>query len=112
VREPEKAIEIYSNNELVKLFKPPNLKKCRFSEYRNWVLVQYFAETGNRLNSVINIKVKDVDFESRRVTVRITKNSKVLYSPISSIMAKTINSYIYVWGLEMEMKIWQQDFLQ
>ncbi|MDD2192430.1 MAG: tyrosine-type recombinase/integrase [Bacteroidales bacterium] len=102
VREPEKAVEIYSDNELSKLFKSPNLKKCSFSEYRNWVMVQYFAETGNRLNSVINLKVKDVDFEMRRVTVRTTKNNKVVYSPISNIMTKTIINYIYVWGLEKE----------
>lgn len=102
VREPEKAIEIYSHSELAKLFKPPNLKKCRFAEYRNWVMVQYFAETGNRLRSVVNLQVKDVDFEMRRVTVRVTKNRKVIYSPISNTMAKTIRNYIYVWGLERE----------
>lgn len=29
--------EVYTEAELKKLLKKPNLKKCRFSEYRNWV---------------------------------------------------------------------------
>ncbi len=36
---------IYTDNELIKLLKKPNLKKCTFTEYRNWVLINYFLAT-------------------------------------------------------------------
>jgi len=100
VNEPEKPIDVYTEKELEKLFKAPaNLKKAAFTEYRNWILVQYLSETGNRRNSVINLKVNDVDFEQRYVKVRVTKNNKVLYSPISQTMTRILYNYIITWGL-------------
>lgn len=99
VTEQEKPIDVYTEKELEKLFKAPNLKKASFTEYRNWILVQYLSETGNRLNSVINLKVNDVDFEQRYVKVRVTKNNKVLYSPISQTMARILYNYVITWGL-------------
>ena len=30
-------------------------KKCKFAEYRNWVMANYFLATGNRLRTVLNI---------------------------------------------------------
>ncbi len=44
---PERRIPkvIYTDNELIKLLKKPNLKKCTFTEYRNWVLINYFLAT-------------------------------------------------------------------
>lgn len=100
VNEPEKPIEVYTEKELEKLFKvPTNLKKSTFTEYRNWILVQYLSETGNRRNSVISLKVNDVDFEQRYVKVRVTKNNKVVYSPISQTMTRMLYNYIITWGL-------------
>ncbi|WP_458413278.1 tyrosine-type recombinase/integrase [Schinkia sp. CFF1] len=55
--------EPYSKEEIKKLIKKPNLKECGFVEHRNWVLVNYFLETGNRLNTVLNLKVEDIDLD-------------------------------------------------
>jgi len=101
IKEAQKTLEVYTNKELSKLFRTPkNINKIDFTEYRNWVLVQYFSETGNRLNSVINLQVRDVDFELRQVKVRVTKNKKVNYSPISQTMVKILNNYVQTWGLQ------------
>lgn len=53
-----------------KLIAKQNLKECSFVEYRNWIMINYFIETGNRLRSVINIKVSDVDFTGFKVLIR------------------------------------------
>ena len=50
----------YTDSELNLLLKKPNLKKCEFCEYRNWVITNYLLGTGNRLNTVINIRIEDV----------------------------------------------------
>lgn len=44
---PERKIPkvIYTDTELIKLLKKPNIKKCTFTEYRNWVLINYFLAT-------------------------------------------------------------------
>ena len=44
--------EAYTEEELSKLLKKPNLRKCSFAEYRSWVMVNYFLSTGQRMNSV------------------------------------------------------------
>jgi len=55
--------ETYSDEELVLLLKKPDIKKCGFTEYRNWVMVNYLLATGNRLNTVVNLKISDIDFD-------------------------------------------------
>ena len=39
--------ETYSEAELERLLKKPDIKKCNFSEYRNWVMICYLLGTGN-----------------------------------------------------------------
>lgn len=31
-------------------------------EYRDWVIVNYLLSTGNRLETVINLKIEDINF--------------------------------------------------
>ncbi|MCM1565135.1 MAG: site-specific integrase [Dehalobacter sp. 4CP] len=94
--------EVYNDDEIIKLLKKPDLKKCSFSEYRDWVMVQYFLETGNRLNSVINIKVEDVGFPEHIVKLRKTKNRKQMFSPIAESFSKVLYEYIETWKLNRE----------
>ncbi len=43
--------DVYTPNELDLLLKKPDLKKCSFSEYRNWVMTNYFLSTANRIRN-------------------------------------------------------------
>ena len=100
IKQEEKDIETYSDTDIQKLIAKPNLKKCSFVEYRNWVMINYFIETGNRLRSVLNIKVGDVNFEEHRVIVRITKNREPLITPLTKTLLNILPTYIQVWGLK------------
>ena len=53
--------ETYSDDELSKLLKKPDLKKCSFSEYRNWVIINFLLNGGNRARSIRLIRNRDVD---------------------------------------------------
>lgn len=44
-RAQAKMKSIYTEYELKRLLERPNLKKCSFTEYRNWVLVNYLLAT-------------------------------------------------------------------
>ena len=44
--------ETYTEAELYKLLKKPNLKKCGFTEYKCWVIVNFLLSTGVRQNSL------------------------------------------------------------
>ena len=94
----DKAVkEIYSEEEIEKLIKKPDLKSCSFSEYRNWVMVQYFLETGNRRNTVLNMKVRDLDLTGGMAILTTTKNRQQMYVPLSSALVKILTDYIRVW---------------
>jgi integrase/recombinase XerD len=94
--------EPYTEEEIKKLLKKPDLKRCGFVEYRNWVLVNYLLETGNRLNTVINLKVADVDLENGMVVLSTVKNRKAQFNPISQYLVKILKGYIKTYGLNNE----------
>lgn len=102
IKEEEKAIEIYSDTEIAKLIQKPNLKKYPFAQYRDWIMCIYFLETGNRLQSVINIKVSDVHFDENYIVLRWTKNKHQQIVPITRALATVLPDYISTWGLSPE----------
>jgi len=57
--------DTYTDAELALLLKKPNIKKCSFAEYRNWVLINFMLGTGNRVGTIVNIKLEDVDLALR-----------------------------------------------
>jgi len=102
LKQKEEPLKLYSDDDIQKLIAKPNLKECSFVEYRDWVLVNYFVETGNRLRSVINIKVSDVDFSSYKVIIRETKNKEILITPLTKTLLNILPPYIRTWGLKAE----------
>lgn len=94
--------EPYTEEEIKKLIKKPNLKECGFVEHRNWVLVNYLLETGNRLNTVLNLKVGDIDLENGMVVLTTTKNRKAQYNPISEHLVKILKEYIRMYRLKKD----------
>lgn len=102
VKQEKLAKETYSYEDIAKLIKKPDIKHCPFSEYRDWVLVQYLLETGNRLSTVINIKVSDVDLSAGMMTLRTTKNRKQMFSPLGNTLTKILSEYVRAWGLTDE----------
>ena len=87
------AVETYSEKELEKLLKKPDLKKCGFAEYQSWVMTNFLFSTGVRQKSLNNIKIKDVDLENRVVNITFTKNRKPLLVPLNETMKNILIEY-------------------
>ena len=94
IKAEKKIHETYTDAELERLLKKPNVKKCLFSEYRNWVIICYLLGTGNRLSTVINLKIGDIDFETHEVKLKTVKNKRQYIMPLSSILEKTLIEYL------------------
>lgn len=90
----KKIKETYTDAELMALMKKPNLKKCRFSEYRSWVLVNFLLGTGNRLNTVRNIKIKDIDFDNSAIVLTTVKNKRQQIVPLSRVLSSILIEYL------------------
>lgn len=91
-------IQTYTDEELRKLLKKPNVKTCIFSTYRSWVIVNFLLSTGIRQNSLVNIKTRDVDFDNRIVYVNTTKNRKPLIIPLNEDIIKILQEYLQYRG--------------
>lgn len=92
----KKPIETYTDDELRRLLEKPNLKKSSFSNYRNYCIVATLLSTGIRLSSLINIKIKDLDFDNEVVNIMHTKNRKALIIPLNQSIVKIIKQYLKV----------------
>jgi len=84
----------YTNEEQELLLEKPNLKKCTFTEYRNWVIICHFLASGNRSKTVRHIKIKHVELDRRRITLDTTKNNEILYMPISDTYYPILRDYM------------------
>lgn len=90
--------ETYTDDELEVLLKKPNMRKCSFTEYKIWVIENFFMSTGIRLSSLINIKQEDVDFDNNLVSIRHTKNRKSLVIPLNPTIIKILKEYLRIKG--------------
>lgn len=89
-------VQTYSDAELKALLVKPCMSKCGFMEYRNWVIVNFFLSVGCRCNSLINIKISDLDFDNNVVYLNTTKNRKPLIIPLSKTINKILREYLKV----------------
>lgn len=94
IKAEKKIKETYSDAELKLLLKKPDIKKCEFTEYRDWVIVNYLLSTGNRVSTLINVKIRDIDFENNLVTLGKTKNKKQQIIPMSKTLVQVLMEYL------------------
>ena len=90
--------DTYTDSELNLLLKKPNMRKCNFSEYRNWVIINLLLNNGCRAASVRNILNKDVDINNHIIYIRHTKNKKTQVIPICSMLCGILNEYMRIRG--------------
>lgn len=94
IKVDDAPVETYTDDELRRLLKKPNLRKCTFAEYRNWVITNLFFSTGIRQRSLLYLKVKDIDFDNQLLHVNVTKNRKPLIVPLSTTMTQILKEYL------------------
>lgn len=94
IKAAKSAIETYSEDELRRLLAKPNMKECTFREYEGWVMVNFLFGTGVRQRSLINVRVRDIDFENALVNIRVTKNGKVLILPLNKTLLTILNEFL------------------
>ena len=90
----ERVKEPYSKEEMQILLEKPNVKTCRFSEYRNWVLANYLAGTANRISTAINLKISDLNFNEEEILLRAVKNKKPYVIPLNGYLKKILLEYL------------------
>lgn len=87
--------EPYTQKELERLIKKPT--SANWVEWRCWAMVNYLLSTGNRLATVLNVKIEDVDFVNNLIKLNKLKNRKQQYIPMSSGLKDVLKTYLRLW---------------
>ena len=94
IRADEPVKEPYTADELERLLKKPNVKKCSFAEYRNWVIVNFLLGTGCRASTLINLHVEDIDLSAGTVYFRHMKARNRQTVPLTKRLVKILDEYL------------------
>jgi integrase/recombinase XerD len=86
--------DTYTLAELKKLIAKPNVKKCGFTEFRNWVIVNLLLNSGCRASTIRSFRIKDVNLPNRTIAYRHTKNGKVQIVPLCEKMVSVMREYL------------------
>ncbi len=88
---------VYTDDEIDKLLKKPS-DDCSFKKYRDWVVVNYVLGTGNRVGTIINLKISDIDFEENMISINTQKSKRKTRIPIEDLkLRKILKDYIEDW---------------
>lgn len=96
VKGQEDPIKCFSDSDLALILQKP-LCKSDFVEWRTWTIVNWVLATGNRAGTVVEVRIGDIDFKNREITLRHTKNKKAQIVPLSSRLSSVIKEYIHTW---------------
>lgn len=94
--------EIYTEDELKKLLKKPNLKNCLVGTYKSWVSVSFLLGTGCRAETFLNILVKDVNFNDNSILFRHMKAHKQIIVPLSPTLKTVLTEHIQLLDLKLD----------
>ena len=92
IRAPKEPIEIYTDAEIESLLEKPVTES--FAQYRNWVMVCHLLATGNRLGTIVNIKVGDVLFHRGEILLTHVKNKAQYRIPIPAGYQQILEEYL------------------
>ena len=93
VKGQEEIIETYTEEEVKLLLAEPK-KNAAFVEWRTWAIVNWILATGNRIETIVNIKIGDVHFGRDEIIIREQKNKKSSYIPLASGLKRVLRTYI------------------
>jgi len=94
IKQEKKVKNTYTDAELKLLLAKPDVKRCDFSEYRNWVVSNYLLATGNRLSTICDLKISDVDFQNHEILLKKVKNKRQYIIPLSVRLEKILLDYL------------------
>lgn len=101
----EEQIKLFSDEELEALLIKPR-KQDSFAEWRTWAIVNWVLATGNRASTICEVKITDVNFSKKEITLAHTKNKKAQYVPLSSSLETVLKEYIRMWRKEAPIDGW------
>lgn len=96
VEETEEIPKHYSDEDVDLLLAKPS-KRDRYTYWRSWAIFNWVMATGNRASTVCEIKMGDINFTKKEITLRHTKNKSQQIIPMSTALEAVLKEYIRIW---------------
>ena len=93
---------VYTEYELDRLLKKPNLDNCLVGDYRSFVTVSFFLATGCRSETLLNVRVSDINFGEESILFRHMKTRRQINVPLSKSLKSVLQEYIDILNLKQE----------
>lgn len=108
IKEVEPPVkQVYSDKELEKLMVKPKL--LDFAAFRSYCIIGLILSTGARSNTILNIKLCDLDLEEGYVIFNTTKAHKVARLGLERKVKKDLQEWVDYWRIGMNAE--PNDFL-
>jgi integrase/recombinase XerD len=101
----EEAIKLFKDEDIEKLLEKPK-RNGSFVDWRTWAVVNWVLGTGNRAATICNVKIGDINYSKREITLAHTKNKKAQIIPLSSSLETVIKEYIRMWRRDANNDDW------
>lgn len=98
-RGQEATFKAYTEEEIKKLLNF-NTKKCTFVEHRSYTIICFILATGARANTVLNVKMSDINGQFLNITTQ--KNKKPSTIPLSVQCSRVIRDFRSSWNNDSE----------
>ena len=112
IKAEKKVKETYTDEELERLLKKPDIMQCSFSEYKTWVFENYLIGTGNRISTALEVEIGDLNFDDNLIILKHTKNRKQQIIPLSRTLAEVLQEYIEIRGGDKSSRLFCNDYGQ
>lgn len=96
VKGQEGTVKAFPDDDIALILQKP-LDKNDFIDWRTWTVINWILATGNRASTVCSIRIGDLDFRNREITLRHTKNKKAQIIPLSHTLERIIKEYMHTW---------------
>lgn len=101
----EEQLKLFTDEELEAMLIKPR-KKDSFAEWRTWTIINWVLATGNRASTICDVRIGDINYRKKEITLGHTKNKKAQIIPLSSSLELVLKEYCKMWRDEAADDEW------
>lgn len=89
------AKQVYTDKELERLMVKPPIED--FADFRTYCIISLILNTGARCNTILNIRIEDVDLEEGYITFNTTKAHKIVRLGLEKKTRRDLAEWVQYW---------------
>ena len=94
----EEVPDTYTDDEIDALIARPHRRDDNnLVEWRTWAIVNWILATGTRAGTITEVRLGDLNFSKKEITIRKTKTHKAYIIPMSTALSTVLKEYIKRW---------------